>query len=207
MNASSTDATYPFFTIAWAICALPVFKSVAPSFCDSILSTDISIPCLFTSSSTFLLRTSLAFFSSSSFSASSVSFSSINKPTMCISFSYFALISTPDIPSIPYSPQARLNSASPFIVSWSVSATALSPVLCALCATSDGVNVPSDAVECVCKSIFFIIDKSLQFCHKRIYVIKTFVYRRKTYISNFIKFFKFFHNLFTDSGAFDFTRH
>ena len=71
------------------------------------------------------------------------------------------------------------------------------------CLLTIGLKSPAFAVY----SFNLLIDQLLQLIHKSTDIFKFSVYRRKTYISNFIKFFKLFHNLFTDSGAFDFTRH
>ena len=52
----------------------------------------------------------------------------------------------------PVSRAAWAASAQPAVVSWSVSARPSSPARAAARTTSAGGSVPSDSVECVCRS-------------------------------------------------------
>ena len=80
----------------------------------------------------------------------------MHSPTMCISLSFqLVLISMPGMTSI--TPWAVLRaSLIPATVSWSVRANALSSAFTAARTSSAGVKVPSEAVECTCKSTLFI---------------------------------------------------
>ncbi len=70
-----------------------------------------------------------------------------------------ALISTPGMTSTPSLAPAATASASPSMVSWSVSATAFRPLSLASRTRSVGVRVPSEALEWVWRSTNFIIVK------------------------------------------------
>ncbi len=61
--------------------------------------------------------------------------------------------SQPSISRTPAAAAAGRASASPSTVSWSVSATAESPALPASAMRAEGDSDPSDAVECVWRSI------------------------------------------------------
>src|SRR5690242_11588468 len=67
--------------------------------------------------------------------------------------SYVAENSTPGTSSMPASAAAAAASSRPSEVSWSVSATTSSERSRASRTTSVGEYVPSDAVECACRSI------------------------------------------------------
>ena len=67
--------------------------------------------------------------------------------------SYRTLSSQPPMTSRPCSRPAAQASARPRVVSWSVRAMALRPILLASATSSEGLRVPSEAVECVCRSI------------------------------------------------------
>ncbi len=66
---------------------------------------------------------------------------------------YLALISTPGMTSSPNSSPAATAWASPSMVSWSVKARAARPLSLARRTRSRGARVPSEALECVCRSI------------------------------------------------------
>ena len=56
-------------------------------------------------------------------------------------------------------PFAAANASSiPSVVSWSESAMAANPFLTAYSTSSVGVKLPSDLVECVCKSTAFMLE-------------------------------------------------
>ena len=59
----------------------------------------------------------------------------------------------PGISSIPAEAAQGIALPTPWQVSWSVSANAASPTFFASATRSSGVRVPSDSVECTCKSI------------------------------------------------------
>ena len=62
-------------------------------------------------------------------------------------------ISAPGTRVTPRRRAASAASAQPAVVSWSVSASTSRPASAAAATTAAGASVPSEAVECVCRSM------------------------------------------------------